>query len=65
MFMISASSSIAFSIAPEINSDDTPSPSSDTLYAKIFAFGATPRVLPSAAIIPATLVPCPFLSIGN
>ena len=31
MFMISALSSIAFSIALEINSDDTPSPSSDTL----------------------------------
>ena len=64
ILMISASSTIAFSIALMINSDDTDSPSSETLYARIFDFGAIPFKSPSAAIIPATSVPCPLVSIG-
>jgi len=44
MLIISAPSSIAFSMALMINSDDTPSPSSETLYARIFALGAIPTI---------------------
>ena len=65
ILIISAPSSTALLIALTINSDETPSPSSETLYAKIFAFGATPCACPSAAITPATWVPWPFVSIGN
>ena len=57
ILIILAPSSIALSIAFMIKSDDTASPFSETLYAKIFAFGATPINCPSAAITPVTCVP--------
>ena len=47
-----------------IKSEETELPSSETLYAKIFDFGAIPFSWPSAAIMPATSVPCPLVSIG-
>ena len=48
-----------------MRSDATPSPSADTLYAKIFAFGDIPFRLPSAASTPATCVPRPSVSNGE
>ena len=57
MFITSAPSLMAMLTALAMRSDDTPSPSSDTLYARILALGAIPVSSPSAAIIPATWVP--------
>ena len=57
ILIILAPSSIDFSIALIIKLEGTDSPSSETLYAKIFEFGAIPLRLPFDAMIPATSVP--------
>ena len=51
MLIISTLSEIACSIALIIKSDETSSPSSETLYAIMFDFGAIPFTCPSAEII--------------
>ena len=65
MLMISTLSSTAWLMALIIKFDGTDSPSDETLYEKISAIGAIPFSCPSAAIIPVTCVPCPFVSCGT
>ena len=63
--MMSTLSSTAWLMALIIKFDGTDSPSDETLYEKISAIGAIPFSCPSAAIIPVTCVPCPFVSCGT